>query len=64
MEEDKINYAFLVAVNAPSMGHCDSVVKVAMDRYWKSKKRYGGPQVQHTNILRNTRIYLEKRKYT
>ncbi|CAB4009077.1 Hypothetical predicted protein [Paramuricea clavata] len=39
MAEDTTNNAFFVAVNGPSLGHCNNVVKAAMDRYWKSKQR-------------------------
>ena len=39
MAEDNVNDAFFVAVNGPSLARCDSVVKVAMDRYWKAKQR-------------------------
>ena len=35
MAENNINNAFFVAVYRPSLGHCESVIKVAMDRYWK-----------------------------
>ena len=35
MAENNINNAFFVAVYRPSLGHCESVITVAMDRYWK-----------------------------
>lgn len=38
LAEGKVNDAFFVAVNGPSLGHCDSVVECAMDRYWKSRQ--------------------------
>ena len=34
--KDNVNDAFLVAVNGPNLGHFDSVVEKAIDRYWKS----------------------------
>ena len=36
MEEDTANVEFEIAVNGPSLAHCDSVVKKAMEIYLRS----------------------------
>ena len=33
MSEDKVNDEFFVAVNGPSLGHCDSVIEKSMKSY-------------------------------
>ena len=37
VEEDTANQEFEISVNGPSLAHCDSVVKEAMELYWRSK---------------------------
>ena len=38
MSEDKVNDEFFVAVNGPSLGHCDNVIEKSMNSYWKHKE--------------------------
>ena len=40
-DEDTSNQEFEIAVNGPNLAHCDTVVKEAMDQYWKSKSKDG-----------------------
>ena len=35
--EDSSAEEFEIAVNGPSLAHCDSIVKEAMDLYWQGK---------------------------
>ena len=40
-DEDTSNQEFEIALNGPNLAHCDTVVKEAMDQYWKSKSQDG-----------------------
>ena len=35
--EETTNEEFEIAVNAPNLAHCDSIVKEAMDHYWHNR---------------------------
>ena len=35
MVVEKFNEEFFVAVNGPSLGHCDNVIEKSMNSYWK-----------------------------
>ena len=41
-DEDTSNQEFEIAVNGPNLAHCDTVLKKAMNQYWKSKSKDGG----------------------
>ena len=50
-DEDTSNQEFEIALNGPNLAHCDTVVKEAMDQYWKSKYKDG--ILLRPQILRN-----------
>ena len=52
VKEDTANEEFNIAVNGPSLAHCDSVVREAMDNLWKHKK-------SPWNFIRDTQNKLE-----
>ena len=39
--EDTSNEEFEIAVNGPSLAHCENVITEAMDLYWRSKAKDG-----------------------
>ena len=40
-DEDTSSQEFEIAVNGPNLAHSDTVVKEAMDQYWKTKYKDG-----------------------
>ena len=40
-DEDTSNQEFEIAVNGPSLAHCETVVSEAMDLYWRDKSKDG-----------------------
>ena len=40
-EEETSNEEFEIAVNGPSLAHCEAVVCDAMDSYWRGKSKDG-----------------------
>ena len=40
-DEETSNEEFEIAVNGPSLAHCDGIVQEAMDKYWKDKSKNG-----------------------
>ena len=40
-DEETSNQEFEIAVNGPSLAHCDTVVREAMDNYWREKSNDG-----------------------
>ena len=40
-DEETSNEEFEIAVNGPSLAHCDGIVQEAMDKYWKDKSKDG-----------------------
>ena len=58
-DEDTSNEEFEIAVNGPSLAHCDTVVKEAMDNYWreKSKDGLGEWHFLRTSVLEKLKKY-------
>ena len=42
MKEESTTEEFTIAVNGPSLGHADAVIREAMTSYWKSKAEKSG----------------------
>ena len=40
-DEETSNQEFEIAVNGPSLARCDTVVREAMDNYWREKSHDG-----------------------
>ena len=62
LDEDSINEEFQIAVNGPSLAHCDSVVKEAMDLYWSKNTTKGGKDRWH--FFRRTDLKRTKYPFT
>jgi hypothetical protein len=59
MKEKSTTEEFMIAVNGPSLGHADAVIREAMNSYWKSKApKSGGSTSWHsfrTTVLEQLR---------
>ena len=63
-DEETSNQEFEIAVNGPSLAHCDTVVREAMDHYWrgKSKDGVGEWHFYKTSVLEKLGKYKENSK--
>ena len=60
-DEETSNQEFEIAVNGPSLARCDTVVREAMDNYWREKS-HDGVGVWHffrTSVMEKLQIYEE-----
>ena len=60
-DEETANEEFEIAVNGPSLAHCDTVVIEAMNAYWreKSKDGLGDWHFHKTTVLERLKPYKE-----
>ena len=49
MKEESTTEEFMIAVNAPSLGHADAVIREAVNSYWKSKAQKRGGNTSSTS---------------
>ena len=49
MKEESTTEQFMIAVNGPSLGHADAVIREAMNSYWKSKAQKRGGSTSSTS---------------
>ena len=60
-DEETFNQEFEITVNGPSLAHCDTVVREAMDNYCLEKSNHGGG-VWHffrTSVMEKLQKYKE-----
>ena len=60
-DEETSNQEFEIAVNGPSLARCDTVVREAMDNYWREKSN-DGVGVWHsfrTSVMEKLQKYEE-----
>ena len=49
MKEESTTEGFMIAVNGPSRGNADAVIREAMNSYWKSKAQKRGGSTSSTS---------------
>ena len=59
MKKESTTEEFMIAVNGPSLGHADAVIREAMNSYWKSKAQKRGGS---TLVLRG--IFLQQQLWS